>query len=325
MYAYVAADVSEASLDCANIHEVTERKMARKFKNVRSAFEELYEWALRLADGRELVFGMEATGDYSKQLQWFLEEKGVRMHIFNPKQIRDLANGLGIEIKDDKVDSYVICQAMMMTKSQGKPYRRQFHERIRSISRRITKLTELRAKVKTRLKSPALAPEVRESLERQRKFYGGEIDILDKHWRDLVASDEQLSKNYRVAVSLNSVGHKTARVAVSEYEETTPTRTSKAYPAYAGAVPHAKSSGKKVDAKVGRGGNRFLKKALFLPAVRLLRSEGPERTLYLRLRAAGRNHDEAIIPIMHKLALRIGVVLKRGTPWSADPPKVANC
>jgi transposase len=325
MTGYIGIDVSSKRLDCAHIDQDSGQKSACRVKNAESGFEELVHWATKLCPNQEVIYGYEATGDYNKPLQVFLVSKGLKMHVFNPRNIRKLAEGLGIECKTDKVDSYVICTSLIMLKSKGTSVRSPFHERLRCISRRIVKLIKLGAQAKTRLKSPALSPETRDSVKRQIEFYMQEVKDLEKTWLTLLEQDPQLKQNYEMARSVEDVGHKTARVLTCEFEQDLSGRSTKQIASYSAVAPCDRSSGQKTDSYVSKKGNHYIKRAIYMPVARKFMRDTPEKRRYEALKKAGKSHDEAILPIMHTFLRQIAAVMKRGTPWSADPPILDKC
>ncbi len=66
--------------------------------------------------------------------------------------------------------------------------------------------------------------------------------------------------------------------------------------AYAGLVPAARDSGKRVgNHRKGRGGNKTLKRVLYQSAFSSLRGSPQSRAFYDRKRAEGKRHTQAVI------------------------------
>jgi hypothetical protein len=63
-----------------------------------------------------------------------------------------------------------------------------------------------------------------------------------------------------------------------------------------------------------------LKAALYMPALNVMSRQQWAIDTCKRLRATGLKHQQALVPIMRKLLLRIISVLKRGTPLQGVPP-----
>src|SRR5215211_1709100 len=67
--------------------------------------------------------------------------------------------------------------------------------------------------------------------------------------------------------------------------------------AYAGLVPAARDSGKRVGNKRMRGGNKVLKRVFYQSAFASLRSAPESRAFYDRKRAEGKRHTQALIAL----------------------------
>ena len=71
--------------------------------------------------------------------------------------------------------------------------------------------------------------------------------------------------------------------------------------AYAGLVPAARDSGKRVgNNKRMRGGNKTLKRVFYQSAFASLRSAPESRAFYDRKRAEGKRHTQALIALARK-------------------------
>ena len=68
-----------------------------------------------------------------------------------------------------------------------------------------------------------------------------------------------------------------------------------------------------------------LRRALYTAALPASFRWNPQLiALYRRLIAAGKGHKRALIACARKLLVIINAVVARGTPWLAEPPKLAN-
>ena len=72
--------------------------------------------------------------------------------------------------------------------------------------------------------------------------------------------------------------------------------------AYAGLVPAAKDSGKRVGnhRRKGRGGNKVLKRVLYQSAFASMRGSPESRAFYERKRAEGKRHTQAVIALARR-------------------------
>jgi transposase len=89
--------------------------------------------------------------------------------------------------------------------------------------------------------------------------------------------------------------------------------------AYAGLVPAARDSGKRVgNNRRMRGGNKVLKRVFFLSAFSSLRSSPHSRAFYERKRREGKRHTQALIALARRRVNVLWAMLRDGTTF--EPP-----
>lgn len=307
-------DVSKETLD-AVVWDGT-RKSHRQFANDEYGFQELSKWALSKGAER---FAMEATGAYHKALLRALQQAGLDAVCLNPLRARQLALGLGVLDKDDKLDALMLAKAVSMTASNGQQQRSQAHEQALEISRRLEQMNLAIAKERTRLKEPRLSQAVKDSIVRLIEYLKNEAELLESLWLQLVRSDEELGETYRLAISVPNVGPKTARVLVSELPARAQLGPPRKAVGLSGLAPKRRRSGTSLKAsdRTTKACNRHIKKALYMPAVQALRRSPDLRDFYMRLVGNGKHPMQAISAVMRKIFTRVLAVLSRGMPWEA--------
>jgi len=265
------------------------------------------------------VIALEASGRYEAPVRHFLEKTGRVVRMQNPRLVRRLAQGLGVQAKTDLVDAQLLAHTLELC-PRGEA-RSQERERLGDLSRTISMLKRERASHLRRLQVPGLAGAVSKSLGRLVKVLAKEIELLEKAFEKDVA-ESSLEENYRLSRSVDGVGPALARTAVCELPQIIQGWSGRQLGSYAGLVPYDNTSGKrKSPARLGRHGNIHLKAALYMPAMNLISRDTWARSLYSKLRSKGLAHQQAIVPVMRKLLLQIVAVLKRGSAWQTEPPQ----
>jgi transposase len=90
--------------------------------------------------------------------------------------------------------------------------------------------------------------------------------------------------------------------------------------AYAGLVPAALDSGKRVgNHRRMRGGNKVLKRVFYQSAFASLRSSPHSRVFYDRKRAEGKKHTQALIALARRRVNVLWAMLRDGTTFEARP------
>jgi len=86
--------------------------------------------------------------------------------------------------------------------------------------------------------------------------------------------------------------------------------------AYAGLIPVARDSGKRVGKhRRMRGGNKTLKRVFYQSAFASLRSSPESRAFYDRKRAEGKRHTQALIALARRRVNVIWAMLRDGTTF----------
>ena len=124
---------------------------------------------------------------------------------------------------------------------------------------------------------------------------------------------------YLVLTSMPGVGLRTAAVIIAELSGKTFTNAA-ALASYAGLAPTTRQSGTSIKSeRVSHSGNKRLKRALFLSAFAVIRTDTVSRAYYDRKRSQGKRHNQAIIALAHR---RLGVLyamLRDGSLY--NPPE----
>lgn len=262
------------------------------------------------------IIHLESTGGYERVAVKTLRDFGFEVRVHNPLRARRLAQGLGQRAKTDPIDARMLsATGSLLPVGKAKSDERKD---LADFSRSIDALKKTIASYKKRAKMPGLDPDAK-------RAYETVIAILQKEARELEKRFAKRVKNsscrlqYGLAQSVPHIGPVAARVCICELPEDLPEQSAAKMSSYAGIAPINHSSGNyNPPAKIARG-NKRLKKALYMSAVSALRQEDWAKNLYQRLLAKGKTHDQAIIPIMRKLLVRVVCVLKRGTPWQDVP------
>jgi transposase len=295
-----------------------DREAGQKRMNVTNDSPGINEIVEQLRDGRYRV-AMEATGRHETAVRRALEAAGVEVIVENPRLARHLALGLGWEAKTDPIDA----EALAMTASVCKRTvpRSPEREALGDLNRAIHTLTRECSGYKKRLQCPGLQAGVAESYKRLIADFDTEIAKIERLFAREVRQGA-LSERYRLCLTVPGVGPALARVLVCELPEDLSGWSVDQICSYGGVTPVDRASGKSVGkSRLTRHGNMFIKGALYMPALSLMRVDPEAKETYAKRLAQGKTHQQAKLPIMHRILRRVAAVIKRGSPWQDDPPK----
>ncbi|MEU0950725.1 IS110 family transposase [Streptomyces canus] len=127
----------------------------------------------------------------------------------------------------------------------------------------------------------------------------------------------------QVLTSLPGVGVRTAAALLVTVGDCTSFPTAAHLASYAGLAPTTKSSGTSIHGEhAPRGGNRQLKRAMFLSAFAALHDPA-SRTYYDRCRARGKTHTQALLRLARQRINVLFAMLRDGTFYEPRTPHLA--
>jgi transposase len=308
VHRFVGVDVSKLSLDV-----FTESLGNRRFSNTLEGLAELMAW---LGEGN-ITVGFEATSSYHVLASEHMAQAGCSVHVYNPRQVRDLAKGLGLLAKTDRIDARVIAQCVRLVES---PFavRSKLAKELRDVSRHIQYLTKMRADLRKKQGVPGLSEVVVDSLVRQIASLTEELSLLEARWRELAKMSPLHQERYDNLLTVPRIGTKSARVIVSELPEDLSRFSRKQLAAYFGLVPYDRQSGNSRGRSQLLHGNAHLRQPLFSVATLAAHLDPECRDFAQTLKAKGKHHLTVICAVMHKLARRAIAVAQRNTPWEEN-------
>jgi transposase len=236
--------------------------------------------------------------------------------------------GLGFFDKSDKVDAKVLSQAARLLAEQDRCVPSLAAQELRDLSRVIDQLKQDSADYQKRLEGmePDSASYKLCELSSQTL-----TDLAKKHekaWTEMARQDPETWRRYKLAKTVPSVGHVTARIASVELPPNLDRVSMRKIAGYAGLAPRRHESGESLLPPAIYGGNARLRTGLFMAATNSVYRTKRHLPFYENLRSRkhvlvrteGGRHLKAITAVMRKLLSNIVAVIKRNEPWRPAPP-----
>ena len=124
---------------------------------------------------------------------------------------------------------------------------------------------------------------------------------------------------YQVLTSMPGIGVRTSAVFLAETLGKT-FDTGAQLASYAGLAPVTRRSGSSIRGEhVSHGGNKRLKRAMFLSAFASLRSDPVSRAYYQRKRDQGKRHNQAVLALAHRRILTLHAMIRNGALYDPQP------
>jgi transposase len=298
---------------------------SKSFKNSPAGFKLFLLWVKKLIVSHDvpLIFVMEATGVYYEHLAHFLLHNNYQVAVVLPNKIKNYAKSLESKSKTDPLDAAVITRFALErqlklwtppsdTLKSLRDVCREYH----SIKTNITQIKNQLHALKSSFKPH------RESFKRKTqllKFLERQVALIKKELRALVKSDPVLAQHLKQISRAKGLGDITILTVLAETRCFDLVTNQKQLTSYAGLDVVFNDSGmKKGRTSISKKGNKFIRKALFMPALSACRANPKMKEFYQRLVAKGKNKKLAIIAVARKLLLLIYTLWKTNSPYIPD-------
>jgi len=278
------------------------------FVNSPKGFIELQKWVEKLKDKEApLWFVMEATGVYHEKLAYFLEGKGYKLSIVLPNKISNYLRTLDIKTVTDKTCAEAIMRFGLEREVREWSKPSDIYRKIRQLTRERDQIVEERTIVKNRKhaeESEAFPSKnsLKRLLDRIKLLIKQEKEIK-KEISVLIAKDEELKRIVTLLCSIPAIGELTAATILGETQGFNLIRSRRQLASYAGLDVQEKQSGISIKGKasISKKGNKYLRKALHLPALCSIRCNPEFKSIFARLVSRHGIKMKAIVALQRKL------------------------
>ena len=306
-------DVGKEYIDCELLGE---KRATKRVTNTVRGFEQLDAW-LRNRKVRKVHACMEATGGWSEEIAYYLQDRGHVVSIVNPMQIRAFGQSELSRAKTDKADAALIARFCLAMNPPAWEAPSPAEKRLRQLVRRRRSLIEMRTQEQNRLESPG-NESIEESIRQMIATLDQQIAEREAEIKQTIDDDDDLRGKRNLIESIDGIGPTTSATLLAETPHISKFESSKALAAFAGVCPQIKQSGRSVSSsRTTKIGNREIRKVLYMAAMSALRYNAVIRAFADRLRERGKTKMEIIVASMRKLIVLVFGVLKTGRPF--DP------
>lgn len=293
-----------------------------KFPNNLKGFQSLLAWLKRVADKEIPVeFVMEATGVYHEKLAYFLDQKGYKVSVVLPNKISNYARTLDVKTVTDKTASQAIARFGLERKIDRWVKPLPVFKSLRQLSRERDQLVQERTLVKNQLHAERSEADPNPaSISRANK----RIELLNrqekevkKQIEDILRSDQSLKTDIDTICSAPGVGIITAVAVLAETNGFNLIRNKRQLISYAGMDVCEKQSGTSVRGKtrISKRGNKYLRKAMHLPALAAIRHDDRYKAIFTRLVSKHGIKMKAAVAVQRKLLELIYTLYKNKSTY----------
>lgn len=308
------------------MQDLSQQLYAHKiFANDPKGFKELIRWAEKLTDPTvTLRFVMEATGVYHESFAYFLDDQGYEVSIVLPNKISNYSRTLETKTITDKTSSeaiaYFALGRTLEVWKQPAPIYRQLRELTRERGQLIEERTVLKNQLHAEEHSARPNPKTCKRLQVRIKLVDQQEKEIIADINELIKTDQQIREFMTLLCSITGIGRLTAATVLGETNGFDLIRNKRQLTSYCGLDVKEKQSGTSVKGKpkISKRGNKYLRKAMYFPALTAIQHDERYRAIYARLIARHGIKMKAGVAIQRKLLEMCFTVFKTGQKYRKD-------
>lgn len=293
------------------------------FPNSPNGFKQFLTWAKATKISRKripLFFIMEATGVYYESLAHFLFKNKLNVAVILPSKIRNYAKSLKTKSKTDPIDAASITSFGLERKlSQWKPTNSNI-KLIKDLAREYHATKSIITEIKNQHHAKAHAHSANKlSLIRKTQLINllvKQTNDIIKQIKDALLKDSELYQKVKRLESIKGLGFISIVTVIAETKAFENISNQKQLASYAGLDVVYNESGLRIGrTSISKKGNKFIRKAVFMPALSASRHNHNMKELYNRLVNKGKNKKLALIAVARKLLLLIYSLWKNNSTY----------
>jgi transposase len=307
MLSYCGIDVSKDRLDVA----VLPGGECFSVRNDTAGWVELVE---RLRDFSIAAIGIEASGGYERGVMRELLAAGMPVRQVNPFRLRQFAKASGVLAKNDPIDARMIASFVAIMPTRPAQRHAPALERLTEILaiRRQLSAEKVAAENASRLLENAM---LRRLSRRRIARLIADIDSLDKHLLEIVASEVALGHRYELLTSMPGVGPLLACTLIALLPELG-SMSRKQVAALVGVAPYAFESGTLKGKRCIWGGRAPVRHMLYMAALSASNWNPVLKAFHARLKGAGKLPKVAIVAVMRKMIIALNAMVRDDVAWA---------
>lgn len=298
---------------------------SKTFSNNNSGFMALVSWVAKQTQ-QELVTGyvMEATGVYHESLACFLWENGHKVSIVLPNKISNYFRTLEIKTITDRTSAEAITRFGLERSLDRWKKPGGIFKKLRQLTRERDQVVQHRTITKNQLHAEQAEAEPHKNtitrLKKQIKLFDSQIEEIKEEIIVLIKQDKQAADSIKLVCSIPGVGMLTAATVLAETNGFDLIRNKRQLTSYAGLDVREKQSGTSVKGKprISKKGNKYLRKAMHLPALAAIRHDERFKAVFARLVAKHGIKMKAAVAVQRKLLEMIYTLYKTNNPYNKD-------
>jgi len=298
---------------------------SKTFQNTQKGFMAMVSWVRKLTEeSGGIRYVMEATGVYHEALAYYLDQEGYDITIVLPNKISNYFKTLEVKTITDKTSAGTIAMFGLEKKLQTWKRPKKIFRDLRQLTRERDQIVEERTMVKNQLHAEQAEaysnPSTVQRIKKRIQFLNQQETEIKVEIAALIKTDEPVSESVKLTSSVTGVGLLTSAIVLAETNGFELIRNKKQLTSYAGLDVIEKESGTSVKGKpkISKKGNKYLRKAMHLPALAAIRYDQRFKAIYARLVAKHGIKMKAAVAVQRKILEMIYTIYKTGLQYDKD-------
>lgn len=297
----------------------------KTFANTVKGFTALLLWVKKMTDETiGIRYVMEATGVYHEALAYFLDEKGYEVSIVLPNKISNYFRTVDVKTVTDKTASETIARFGLERKLDDWQRPKPIFKKLRQLTRERDQVIQARTVAKNQLHAEQSEAEPNKGsvarIKKQIALFDNQEKEIKAEINELSKGDEEVNRSVKLIGSLSGVGVLTAITVLAETNGFELIRNKRQLTSYAGLDVKEKQSGTSVKGKprISKKGNKYLRKAMHLPALAAIRCDERFKAVFARLVSKHGIKMKAAVAVQRKLLEMIFTIYKTNKPYDKN-------
>lgn len=302
--------------------EFQDQTKAGQIDNDTDTLRRFFEGLLKRSTAVRLL--VEATGIYYLDVALLADELGIAVRVVNPKAAHNFAKALSQRNKTDRLDAAMLLE--FLKRMPFTPWQAPARSRLelRHFGRHLVQLTDEKTVAHNRLhalSSTQAGPAyLKADLKRAITSLEKRIERIRSHAMALIRADESILEPFKALTSIVGFAEISAISLISELLVLPKSLSARACVCQAGLDPRVFESGDSVHKppRISRHGNKYMRRALFYPALAAGQHDPLAAAFRKRLLDKGKKKMQAVVAIMRKLLTVAWVMMKNPQTYNAE-------
>ena len=325
----VGIDVAKKDLKVCFSQEFSGRQIkvigSRTFLNTTAGFAALLVWIKQKSDPSvSFSLTLEATGVYYENLAYFFHEKSYSVHVVLPNVAKLFIKSHNVKSKTDGLDAQMLALLGLERELRLWQPAALSIRQLKGLTRERVAIIEERTTLLNRLHALTSAHDAhKETIKRLKKVINlldNQIQDVEKQIEQSIENDALLAEKVNNIKKIKGISTTTIAILIAETNGFENFDNRAQLTSFAGYDVVQNQSGETLNGKnyISKKGNRFIRRALYLPAISVVKYEPHFKALYERVYEKSKIKMKGYVAVQRKLLVTIYALFKNNCAFVSD-------